>query len=121
MHREYRPIQINSWVDDLFQLHTGPKDFILEHARQAARTLAELLNDKKLSISPKSTITASSQEIAVSLRDKLKEDRIKLQVEQAAKNLGTDFCGGKRRIIPVQQMRLTGAAAAGSVARLNYV
>ena len=37
----------------------------------------------------------------------------RLQVEQAAKDLCTDFCGGKRRIIPVQQMRLTGAAAAG--------
>ena len=51
MRRQYRPVQIKSWVDDLFQLHTGPKEFIVPHAHAAASAFAQMLKDTKLSVS----------------------------------------------------------------------
>ena len=47
MHRQFRPIQIKSWVDDLFQLHAGPKEFIVPHAHAAAIALVRMLQAKK--------------------------------------------------------------------------
>ena len=91
-------MQIKSWVDDLFQLHTGPKDFIVPHAHAAASALAQMLRDKKLSISGKSTITASNHSIAAAVQNRLQEDGIDIAVDYSAKDLGIDFCGGRRRI-----------------------
>ena len=36
MHRNCRPVTIRTWVDDCFQLHTGPATFVVEHAFKAA-------------------------------------------------------------------------------------
>ena len=55
MHRSFSPITMRTWVDDCFQLHTGPRDFILEHAFGAAQHFAHLITDLGLYISGKST------------------------------------------------------------------
>ena len=113
MHRSCSPITLRTWVDDCFQLHTGPKAFVLEHAFGAAQRFAQLLADKGLRISCKSTITASSQDIADDLQCKLAACGLSLKAEASAKDLGVDFAGGGRRRIPVQQLRLLGAQRAG--------
>ena len=94
MHPQYRPIQIKSWVDDLFQLHTGPKELIVPHAHAAASALARMLKDKKLSISGKSTITASKHAIATEVQSRLQEAGIDIAVDDSAKDLGIDFLRG---------------------------
>ena len=106
-------MQVRSWVDDLFQLHTGPKEFIVPHAHAAASTLAKMLVAKKLSISGKSTITASKQAIAIEVHSKLRAEGIDIAVKDSAKDLGVDFCGGRRRILPVQQLRLLNSSTSG--------
>ena len=114
MHKEYRPIQIiKSWVDDLFQLHTGPRSFILEHAQKSAFAFAKLLVAKTLQISDNSTITASTQEVAVQLQKELQSEGISLRVETSATDVGVNFCGGRRRILPLQQLRQQNAATSG--------
>ena len=113
MHRSCSPITLRTWVDDCFQLHTGPKAFVLEHALSAAQKFAQLIADKGLRISCKSTITASSQDIADHLQARLATCGLELKAEASAKDLGVDFAGGGRRRIPVQQLRLLGASRAG--------
>ena len=115
MHRSCSPITLRTWVDDCFQLHTGPKDFVINHAFVAAQRFAQLISNKGLKISGKSTITASSQEIADELQAKLATCGLVLKSEASAKDLGVDFAGGGRRRIPVQQIRLLAAKKAGSM------
>ena len=81
----------------------------MEHAFGAAQRFAQLLADKGLKISSKSTITASSQDIADDLQCKLAACGLSLKAEASAKDLGVDFAGGGRRRNPVQQLRLLGA------------
>ena len=59
------------------------------------------LQAKKLTISAKSTITSSRQSISLELQELLKQDGVSIQVDDSAKDLGVDFCGGRRRLIPV--------------------
>ena len=72
-----------------------------------------MLQAKKLSISAKSTITASKQEIAIEVQSKLRAEGIDIAVEGSARHLGVDFCGGRRRILPVQQLRLLNSSISG--------
>ncbi len=115
MHRSCSPITLRTWVDDCFQPHTGPKAFVLEHAFGAAQRFAKLMADKGLKISSKSTITASSQDIADDLQCRLAICGLALKAEASAKDLGVDFAGGGRRRIPVQQLRLLGAQRVGRI------
>ena len=113
MHRTCSPITMRTWVDDCFQLHTGPRDFVLDHAFAAAQHFTHLIADRGLRISGKSTITASSQNLADELQGKLAASGLVLKSEASAKDLGVDFTGGGRRRIPVQQIRLLAAQRAG--------
>jgi hypothetical protein len=113
MHRNYMPVTMRTWVDDCFQLHTGPRTYVFEHAFEAALHFAELCASKGLEISAKPTVTASDQSMALELNRRLRSHGIELQVEDAAKDLGVDFAGGGRRRIPVQQIRLLNAKRAG--------
>ena len=72
-----------------------------------------MLRDKKLSISGKSTITASNHSIAAAVQSRLQEDGIDIAVDNSAKDLGIDFCGRRRRILPVQQLRLLNSSTSG--------
>ena len=93
MHRSCSPITLRTWVDDCFQLHTGPKAYVLEHAFASAQRFALLIANKGLRISCKSTITASSQDIADDLQGKLAACGLVLKAEASAKDLGVDFAG----------------------------
>ena len=115
MHRSCSPITLRTWVVDCLQLHTGPKAFVLEHAFGAAQKFAQLIADRGLRISNKSTITASSQDLADALQARLAITSLELKAEASSKDLGVDFTGGGRRRIPVQQLRLLGASRAGRI------
>ena len=88
MHRSCSPVTLRTWVDDCFQLHTGPKAFVLEHAFSAAQKFAQLVADRGLRISNKSTITASSQDLADDLQARLAACGLALKAETSAKDLG---------------------------------
>ena len=118
LHWSYRPITLRTWVDDIFQLHTGPRSFILDHALKAALHFTKLVGDKNLNISSKSTITSSSQDLAEDLKMKLEERGLNNKVAASAKDLGVDFAGVGRRRIPVQQIRLMKAQKAGEIVSL---
>ena len=94
MHRSCSPITLRTWVDDCFQLHTGPRAFVAEHALVSARRFAHLIANLGLRISDKSTITASSQDLADELQGKLAASGLVLKSEPSAKDLGVDFAGG---------------------------
>ena len=72
-----------------------------------------MLKDKKLSISGKSTITASKHGIATAVQSRMQEEGIDIAVDDSAKDLGIDFCGSRRRILPVQQLRLLNSSTSG--------
>ena len=72
-----------------------------------------MMKEKKLSISGKCTITASRHAIATEVQNRLQEEGIDIAVDDSAKDLGIDFCGGRRRILPVQQLRLLNSSTSG--------
>ena len=47
------------------------------------------------------------------MQSKLRADGVDIAVEDSAKDLGIDFCGGRRRILPVQQLRLLNSSVSG--------
>ena len=71
MHRRYRPIQINTWVDDCPQVHVGLKDLLLEHVPEAAKAFAGLLLEQGFQVSHKTTIVSTSTEIAVKIQEEI--------------------------------------------------
>ena len=71
LHRDYRPITIKTWIDDMFQLHTGSKEILAPHAKKAALQFVALLREKKLQVSSKSSITSSDREMAQQLQKDL--------------------------------------------------
>ena len=96
LHRDYRPITIKTWIDDIFQLHTGRKEIIEPHAKKAALQLVALARRKRLRISSKSSITSSDPELAQRIQKDLAAEGIHLQVENSSKDLGVDFAGGRK-------------------------
>ena len=120
LHRDYRPITIKTWIDDIFQLHTSRKEITQPHAKKAALQLVALARRKRLQISSKSSITSSDPELAQRIQKDLAAEGIHLQVENSSKDLGVDFAGGGRRRIPVQQLRfLSVCQSAKQVAMLG--
>ena len=59
LHRDFKPISIKTWIDDMFQLHTGKNEIIEPHAKEAALQFVALARKKRLQISSKSSITSS--------------------------------------------------------------
>ena len=84
--RSCRPVTLRTWVDDMFQLHTGPKEFVVQHALTTALRFAELVRSKRLTICGKSTITSSDQAISLQLKAGLDQHGVCLQVEDSAKD-----------------------------------
>ena len=48
MHRNYRPVQINTWVDDCPQLHVGDIEFLKTRVPETAIAYAQKLKTKDL-------------------------------------------------------------------------
>ena len=120
LHRDYRPITIKTWIDDIFQLHTGRKEIIEPHAKKAAVQLVALARRKRLQISSKSSITSSDPKLAQRIQKDFAAEGIHLQVENSSKFLGVDFAGRGRRRIPVQHLRfLSVCQSAKQVAMLG--
>ena len=71
-----------------------------------------MVSQLRLTISSKSTITGSDPALVLQLQQDLANQRVHLQVEESAKELGVDFAGGGSRRLPVQQMRLLNVSRA---------
>jgi hypothetical protein len=106
MHRDYMPCNIQSFVDDLPQVHMGPEEIILEQAIELATALASRLRKEGFEISGKSTIVAPSRQLAEKIAKELRRSGLELQVQDSARDLGVEFSGGARRRITIQKARL---------------
>ena len=107
MRRRYRPIQINTWVDDCPQVHVGEKDFLLEHVPVAAAAFAGMLMDQGFQVTNKTTITSSSAELAGKIQAEVKKVSKSVQVAASGTDVGCDLAGGKKRRVTLQKFRIS--------------
>ena len=105
MHRDYRPCQIQSFVDDIPQMHTGHEEVIANQATEQALDLVARLQGEGFQISAKSTVVASSTKLAKRIVDELAKQGVKLTVADVGWDLGVDFAAGARRRITLQRSR----------------
>ena len=105
MHRDYRPCHIQTFVDDIPQMHMGPEDVIIDQAIEQSIALSAKLQAEGFTISSKSTIVASSKEIATKVAEALDGHGIVITIKESGKDLGVDFGAGARRRTLVQKAR----------------
>ena len=107
MHSTYGPAcNIQTYVDDVPQIHTGDAVTITEQAVEQAVKLVQLLADDGYKVSEKSTLVASDPEIGKTIRNRLRHKGIEVQLEASGRDLGVDFVAGRRRRVKLQSQRL---------------
>jgi hypothetical protein len=105
MHRSYRPCQIQTFVDDIPQVHTGPEEIVAAQAVTQALDLAARLKNEGFSISSKSTVVASSESLGKRIVQELGEHGLHIALAQSGRDLGCDFTAGARRRVTLQAAR----------------
>ena len=63
MHRSYERVEVNSWVDDCPHVHVGDEEVLQKHAPEVAKAFVARLRLRGFSISLKSTLVGSNQQI----------------------------------------------------------
>ena len=76
MHLNYRPIQINTWVDDCPQLHVGTDDFLRTHVTATAKAFAEELGGIGFEVSVKTTVMSSPMQLATHIQTDLRKAKM---------------------------------------------
>ena len=106
MHSKYLPrCNIQTYVDDTPQTHTGPKEIVLLEAVNQAVDFVQQLNMHGFTISGKSTIIASDMRLSCDIQVELAKHNIDIQVAASGRDVGTDFTAGGRRRITIQRTR----------------
>ena len=106
MHSSYFPrCNIQTYVDDTPQTHTGPRDLVLLDAVVQAVDFVQQLHQHGFELSAKSTIVASDMRLACDIQCELAKHNITLQIAGSGRDLGTDFTAGARRRVTIQTTR----------------
>ena len=120
MHASFRPCQLQTFVDDIPQTHTGEPEVIVQQAIEQAQRFVQLLGDEGFKISPKSNVVASSFVLAKEVQLALRDMGIEITAKTDARDVGTDLTAGGRRRITLQKARLVKVKAGiKAVLRLN--
>ena len=106
LHRRYRPVSIQSYVDDLAQRHQGKGPGLAKQAVQCAAELVDLMGELGVSMSPKSALQASTPVLSSMVQQELAALDISLRNPKSVRDLGLDSTIGKSRIRPVAKHRL---------------
>ena len=87
MHQKFRPVQIQTFVDDIAQTHTGPQEIIEKAGVEQADFLVKRLQAAGFTIAGKSAIVASTPALAKKLQTELKATCIEVQVQTGGRNV----------------------------------
>ena len=115
MHINYRPIQINTFVDDCPQIHTGTEEFLSSHVPVAARAFATEMRSLGFAVSNKTTVVSSSQELATHIQKELGKVGIFIKCASVGRDVGCHLAGGSRRRVSLQKFRLAKAKTGAKI------
>ena len=121
MHSNYRPVQINTQVDDCPQVHVGDKEFLKTHVPETAVAFARKRENQGLDISNKTTIVSTSTEIGQLIKEELRKVNIHVKVEASGRDVGCDLAGGSRRRVSVQKYRMQKVKSAWKVIEKGFL
>ena len=110
LNAKYSPTSFESWVDDVNQSTAGPKAIVRTQAPAAARSFVVAARALGCRISSKSTIVASSLELARHVQKQL-APYVRVEVATHGRDLGIDYSATKRRSIHVFAKRMKLAKA----------
>jgi hypothetical protein len=88
LHAAYKPIVIESWVDDLSQMVVGTPSQVGNKTFRAGCELRDGMLAKGCSVSTKSTLPCSTSALGKSIVNNFAKKGIKLTYSQAARDLG---------------------------------
>ncbi len=109
MHINYRPIQINTFVGDCPQIHTGTEEFLASHVPVAARAFASEMRPIGFAVSEKTTVVSSSPTLATHIKSELRKAENFSKCAPVSMDVGCDLAGGSRRRVSLQKYRLAKA------------
>ena len=115
MHLNYRPIQINTFVDDCPQIHTGTEEFLAYHVHVAARAFATEMRSIGFAVSEKTTVVSSSPTLATHIQSELRKADIFIKCASVGRDVGCDLAGGSRRRVSLQKYRLAKAKSGAKI------
>ena len=115
MHINYRPIQINTFVDDCPQIHTGTNKNMSSHVPVAASAFATEMRSLGFAVSNKTTVVSSSQELATHIQNELGKVGIFIKCASVGRDVGCDLAGGSRRRVSLQKFRLAKAKTGAKI------
>ena len=108
-------MQINTFVDDCPQIHTGTEEFLASHVPVAARAFASEMRSIGLSVSEKTTVVSSSTTLATHIQSELRKAEFFLKCAPVGRDLGCDLAGGSRRRVSLQKYRLAKAKSGAKI------
>ncbi len=104
-HKVFPNNPIASYVDDLSQRGEGQEKNVHREAVASALHLAQGLHKASFKLSTKSVLVSSSPELGRKIERSLQGLGVKIKFVAAARDLGIDNAGGKRRSVKIQQSR----------------
>jgi hypothetical protein len=118
LHRDYKPVTLSTWVDDIAHTVHGPAQIIGAKLVDSAISLAESLTALGCTISTKTKVVCSTASLTDSVVQQLALRGLVLQGSEHARDLGVDTTQGKRyRRIPVLLARCAKARQKASVVK----
>ena len=109
LHKNYRPLEVQSWVDDLAARVSHTREIAIAKAVEGSVALVEGLRARGCKLSPKSVVIASNPKVAKEVVEKLGQRGIQVGSALRARDLGSDCSAASRRTVQVQKGRLTAA------------
>jgi hypothetical protein len=109
VHAQYRPRELETWVDDLHHLEIGHMEQVIERITTISVGLAQGLREHGFKLSEKSALVTSPPRIAQRISAALREHDIHVLTPGAAKDLGV-ATHGVRRTTKVIKGRMKKAA-----------
>ena len=107
VHKDHRPVQVRSFVDDLALRVQGVKGAVVQRAVSAAGALLKGLEDRGAKVSREKTVVmASSRQLEKQVQEGLAGEGFQIQTATTARDLGGDAQVRGRRRIPVARGRV---------------
>ena len=105
-HDSFPPVTFNEFVDDLAQRVDGvDEDETIEIFANASIAVADGLNDLRLTVSGKSVMLASSEELLHKTAERIRTKGKTIKVAKVGRDLGLSAAGGRRRTTLVTSIR----------------
>ena len=104
---DFKEVTLDCRIDDMAQQAVTEKGMLKDTLGSAGVALASKLTAKGYTISPKSTVVASTARAAAEIKEVLKRAGFHVKVSNTCRDVGVDYGAGARRLVPTHKHRFT--------------